>query len=223
MKPKYLQPESSSRDRWMISYLDVLTILLIFFVAVGAKSLESAKTVEAGKAVEPVKTEEPASTPAKAIEIPVPEPELSPLQRALQQKLEHYRLDWRTDPRGLTITLPQAVLFPPGGAQVNAAALPVLSQIAEVLQEIPNKINLGGHADPIPIHNRLFKSNWELAAARSLSLLDLLTSRYGIAESRFSIASYSSNDPRNSNDTPDGRAGNRRVEILILDETPSLY
>jgi chemotaxis protein MotB len=225
MKPKYLQAEGASRDRWMISYLDVLTILLIFFVAVGAQSLETAKivgtakTVETAKALEPA---EPVQTP-KASEISVPEPEPSPSQRAIQQKLEHYRLDWRADPRGLAITLPQAVLFPPGSAQVNAAALPMLGQIAEVLQEVPNKINLGGHADPVPIHNRLFKSNWELAAARSLSLLDLLTSRYGIAESRFSIASYSSNDPRTSNDTPDGRAGNRRVEILILDETPPLH
>ena len=72
----------------------------------------------------------------------------------------------------------------------------------------------------MPIHNRRFNNNWELAAARSLELLDLLTTRYGLAESRFSVASYGSNDPRNPNDTPDGRAGNRRVEILILDETP---
>jgi chemotaxis protein MotB len=220
MKPKYLQAETASRDRWMISYLDVLTILLIFFVAIGAKSLETPKpaeqaTVELNKST--------AQPPATAIEIVPPAPEPSSLQRALQQKLEHYGLSWRADSRGLSINLPQAVLFPPGSAQINAGAFPMLGQIADVLQEIPNNISLGGHADPVPIHNRVFKSNWELAAARSLSLLDLLTSRYGIAESRFSIASYSSNDPRNSNETPDGRAGNRRVEILILEETASRY
>jgi chemotaxis protein MotB len=206
MKPKYLQFETASRDRWMISYLDVLTILLIFFVAVGAKSLETPKPVE----------------PAKTIAIVPPKPELSPLPDEIRQKIQQSGLEWRAEPRGLVISLPQAVLFPPGEAEIKAIALPMVAQIADVLGKIPNKISLAGHADPVPIHNRFFKSNWELAAARSLSLLNLLTTRYGIAESRFSIASYGSNEPRNPNDTPDGRAGNRRVEIIILDEAPNL-
>ena len=214
MRPKYLQADSAGRDRWMISYLDVLTILLIFFVAVTARSVETAQ------AVEPAKAAEPAKNSPKSIEIVLPKPTPNPLRNAIQEKLEHHGLDWRADPRGLVISLPQAVLFPPGKAQIIASALPTVDQIADVLQEIPNKISLAGYADPIPIHNRLFKSNWELAAARSLTLLNLLTTRYGIAESRFSIASYGSNDPRTPNDTPDGRAGNRRVEILILDQAP---
>jgi flagellar motor protein MotB len=65
-----------------------------------------------------------------------------------------------------------------------------------------------------------FKNNWELAAARSLELLHLLTTRYEIAESRFTISSYGSIDPRSSNETAEGRANNCRVEILILDESP---
>ncbi len=214
MRPTYLKVETAGRDRWMISYLDVLTILLIFFVAVAAKTMETSKAVEA-KAVTP-----------KSVEIVPPQPALSnpppnPLRQEIQQKLAQYGLEWHAEARGLVISLPQAVLFPPGKAQVNAAALPMVGQIADVLQGIPNRINLAGHADPVPIHNRRFKNNWELAAARSLTLLNLLTTRYGIAETRFSVASYGSNDPRSSNDTPDGRANNRRVEILILDETPA--
>jgi chemotaxis protein MotB len=206
MKPKYLQAETAGRDRWMISYLDVLTILLIFFVAVAAKTLEKSKPVEA----------------AKNIQIILPKPAPNPLRKEIQEKLEHYGLDWHAEASGLVISLPQAVLFPQGKAEVNATALPMVGHIADVLKDIPNKINLAGHADPVPIHNRRFKNNWELAAARSLALLNLLTTRYGIAETRFSIASYGSNEPRNSNETPDGRASNRRVEILILDETPQM-
>jgi chemotaxis protein MotB len=208
MKPKYLQADTAGRDRWMISYLDVLTILLILFVAVAAKSLETVKT-------------EPAAIPPKPIEIVLAKPDPKPLRSGIEDKLEHDGLDVHAEARGLVISLPQAVLFPQGEAQINATALPMVGKIADVLREIPNKINLAGHADPIPIHNRLFKNNWELAAARSLSLLNLLTTRYGIAESRFSVASYGSNEPRNPNDTPDGRASNRRVEILILDEPPA--
>jgi chemotaxis protein MotB len=74
-----------------------------------------------------------------------------------------------------------------------------------------------GHADAVPIHSRRFKNNWELAAARSLRLLELLAHEGGIGEERLSVASYSSFDPKDTNDTADGRASNRRVEIVILD------
>jgi chemotaxis protein MotB len=80
---------------------------------------------------------------------------------------------------------------------------------------------LVGHADTTPIHNRRFRDNWQLSAARSLSLLALLTSDYGIPESRLSIESFGSNHPLGPNDTEAGRAANRRVEILILDDPAS--
>jgi chemotaxis protein MotB len=228
MRPRYLQVETAGRDRWMISYMDVLTILLIFFVAAAAKSLEPSRLdpakLEPAKLVE-TKIEPLKIEPIKSVMVvsdPAPVPARTPNHEKLQEQLEAYGLDWRAEPRGLAISLPQAVLFQPGKAQVNPAALPVVGRIADVLRGIPNQISLAGHADPVPIHNRRFKNNWELAAARSLELLNLLTTRYEIAESRFSIASYGSTDPRNSNATVEGRAGNRRVEILILDEPPPL-
>jgi len=87
-----------------------------------------------------------------------------------------------------------------------------------VLRDVPNQVSLIGHADSIPIHNRRFKNNWELSAARGLRLLETLNSRFGIPESRLSVSSDGANRPRSSNDTPNGRAENRRVEIVILDE-----
>ncbi len=87
-----------------------------------------------------------------------------------------------------------------------------------MLLELNNKVALVGHADAVPIHNQRFKNNWELSAARSLSLLSLLTTEYGIPESRLSIQSYGTSNPKGSNETQEGRAENRRVEILILDE-----
>ncbi len=238
MKPKYLQVETAGRDRWMISYLDVLTILLIFFVAVGAQSLKTPKPVEPPKTIEartePARPSQRLGTPegvaeqallqkrsvtrASSSEADLPKPELSPLRTEIQQKLDRHGLEWHAELRGLVISLPQAVLFPPGKAEINAAALSMVANIADVLDKIPNKINLAGHADPVPIHNRLFKSNWELAAARSLSLLDLLTTRYGISESRFLIARDGGHEPADAHETTRGRASNRLVEIVILDE-----
>jgi len=208
MRPKYLQNAAHQRDRWMISYADMLTILLIFFLVAAAKSLEVPK---ARAAVAP-----PPPPPAQ----PAPEPPRTNLIRA-QERLKQYGLESRLDPRGLVISLPQAILFPSGEDVVSPHALPAIEQIALVLHDLPNDVRLSGHADTVPIHNRRFRSNWELSMARSQRILELLSERYGIPESRLSIASFGPYRPAASNDTADGRASNRRVEIVILDDTAS--
>jgi chemotaxis protein MotB len=208
-KPNYLQAESGGiRDRWLISYTDMVTILLILFVSVAAQGL---------KARIPEVSPTPHTPPAP-VAPPMP-PKVDPRTTLVEaeRKLIPQGLDVKLEPRGLVISLQQAVLFASGEDQVNRQALPALSQIAAVIRETDNKVALVGHADTIPIHNRRFRNNWELSAARSLSLLALLTTEYGIPESRLSIQSYGSNHPLDSNDTEAGRAANRRVEILILD------
>jgi chemotaxis protein MotB len=192
-------------DRWMVSYMDVLTILLIFFVAAAAQSAMPRPAPEKA-------APQPAAQPVP----PVPLAHAELLQP--QQKLASLGLDLKMEPRGLVISLPQTILFASGDDAVSAEARTTVEQIAAVLREIPNKVSLVGHADAVPIHNRRFKNNWELAAARSLRLLELLGRDGGIEESRLSVASYSSFEPKDSNDTADGRASNRRVEIVILDE-----
>jgi chemotaxis protein MotB len=203
MKRLQRRTPDQGRDRWMVSYMDVLTILLIFFVAAAAQSKMSKPVLE--KAVERVI--------AKAPEPPVPAPLISESQR----KLESLGLDLKREPRGLVISLPLTILFASGDDAISAEARPLVEQIAAILREIPNKVTLVGHADAVPIHNRRFKNNWELAVARSLRLLELLGGDGAIDESRLSVASYSSFDPKDTNQTPDGRASNRRVEIVILD------
>jgi len=199
MKPAYFQKDTSGRDRWMVSYLDVLTILLILFVAIAAQALQTPPP-------------KPPETVVKTVAVPV-----SPMI-AIQKELEQSKLNVTRDPRGVVISLPQALLFHPGEDHINADALETVGVIGDVLRRIPNNVSLVGHSDAIPIHNRRFSSNWELASARGLRLLELLSSRYGIDESRLSVQSYGSNDPKSSNDTPDGRASNRRVEIVILEK-----
>jgi len=211
-KPRYLQSDSGGiRDRWLISYTDMVTILLILFVSIAAQGLK-ARIAEplSAHAVRPV---------SRPISLPVPiKADPRPTLVEAERKLKPQGLDVRLEPRGLVISLLQSVLFASGDDQVSRQALPALSQIAEVIRENNNKIALVGHADTIPIHNRRFRNNWQLSAARSLNLLALLTTQYGIAESRLSVQSYGSNHPLGSNDTEAGRAANRRVEILILDD-----
>ncbi len=223
MTPKYFQHDATTRDRWMISYMDVLTILLIFFVAVAARSLSPVNAAHRDSS-QPLASASAGRSSVKPAEPPRPVAAAAALRQPNQtlaeagEKLQTRGLNVQMEARGLVISLPQTVLFPPGQDQISPDALPLVAEIAEVLRDIPNRISLAGHADSIPIHNHRFKNNWELSAARGLRLLDLLSGKYGIPESRLSVASEGSYRPKNSNDTPDGRAGNRRVEIIILDE-----
>lgn len=197
-RPGYLQSETISQNRWLVSYSDIVTILLVLFIAVSAQSLQT----------HPVEAAATKTSPAP----------LRPVAQQVEQQLEQQGLDLRHDPRGLMISLPQSILFASGDDSIRPQALPIVSQIAGVLGDIHNKVALVGHADATAIHNQRFQSNWELSAARSLRLLTILSTKYGIEESRMSIQSYGSYSPRDSNDTENGRAENRRVEILILDE-----
>ena len=225
-KPKYLESEhGGQRERWLISYTDFVTILLILFVAIAAQGFHSTQQPRPPqpKPNPPRVQTTPVQQPVQQAQ-PQPEPPPRPTEshQALVQADEKLRLqglDSRLEKRGLVISLPQAILFPSGQDHIAPSALPIVSQIAEVLNSVPNKVALVGHADAVPIHNKRFQNNWELSAARSLNLLEVLSTRYGISESRLSVESYGSNDPKNSNDTAAGRAENRRVEILLLEET----
>jgi chemotaxis protein MotB len=192
----------------MISYMDVLTILLIFFIAVAAQ-LPARPQVEAAQL--------PARPPVAA----APATQQTPLSDA-RKTLEKSGIDVKMETRGLVISLPQQILFASGEDRVSPDALPMVGEIARVIRDLPNRVSLIGHADSVPIHNRRFANNWELSAARGLRLLELLTGRFAIAESRLSVSSDGTNRPRGSNETKDGRASNRRVEIVLLAEEPAV-
>ena len=215
MNPRYYHPDSAQRDRWVVSYVDVVTILLTFFVAAAARTLPP-KT----KPAEPIVAPTPNIIDARPVaKDPVA---IDPVAKdPVEDTLIQNGLSFRREQRGLVIGLPQ-MLFASGDDRIQAEAYPLIEQIAGVVRRIPNEIILIGHADSQPINNRRFRNNWELSAARGLQLLQMLHTRYDIDERRMSIASEGANRPAASNDTAEGRAGNRRVEIVILQETNDL-
>jgi chemotaxis protein MotB len=75
---------------------------------------------------------------------------------------------------------------------------------------------LEGHTDSRPIHTERFHSNWELSSARGIAMLELLSTRFGIPHERLAVVGYADTMPKESNDTEEGRATNRRVDIVIL-------
>ncbi len=141
---------------------------------------------------------------------------LAKLQSNLSNELASGKVQLRLDDRGLIISLREAGFFASGDAAVQPSSFPALEKIAAVVADLPNSIRLEGHTDARPIHNSRFRSNWELSSARAIAMLELLKSRFNLAAERMAVAGYAENAPSDTNDTEEGRAHNRRVDMVVL-------
>ncbi|HIZ53189.1 MAG TPA: OmpA family protein [Candidatus Enterococcus avicola] len=115
---------------------------------------------------------------------------------------------------GLHINLDSNILFQPGEAQINAQAKKSLDSLSSHLKNMNQEVVVAGHTDTIAI-NPPYKSNWELSAARAISVMDYLIAQKVINRNRISIQAYGDTKPHATNQTEKGRAKNRRVEITI--------
>ena len=141
---------------------------------------------------------------------------LDTLQKGLDSELKNGKLQLRLEPRGLIISMREATFFASGDDAVASASLPILAKIAAVVQSLPNPVRLEGHTDSQPIHTSRFRSNWELSSARSIAMLELLRDRFQIPAARMAVAGYAENAPADTNESEEGRAHNRRVDLVLL-------
>jgi chemotaxis protein MotB len=152
-----------------------------------------------------------------------PSPDLAPflevLSDGLAAEIKSGKLQLKLDARGLVISLREATFFGSGNESISPAGMPILTRIAAVVQQLPNPVRLEGHTDSRPIHNSRFRNNWELSTARSIAMLEILRDRFHIPESRMAVAGYGENAPTDTNDTDEGRAHNRRVDLVLLSPT----
>ena len=138
------------------------------------------------------------------------------LQDSLSAEIARKEVALRTEPDGLVVSLREIGFFDSGKADVRPDALAAFGRIAQLLSERDCRIRIEGHTDNRPIHNLEFKDNWELSTARSAELVRLLMTRYHFAPARLSAAGYAEYHPVAENDTPDARAQNRRVDVVVL-------
>jgi chemotaxis protein MotB len=138
------------------------------------------------------------------------------LELLLKDELANQTIHLTEDSRGLTISLAEAGFFGPGSAVMQPQALPVIDRIATTLGPLAYGIRVEGHTDNIPIHTAQFPSNWELSTARATFLLQYLISNGKIPPQRLSAVGYGEYRPMAPNDTPEGRASNRRVDLVVL-------
>jgi chemotaxis protein MotB len=146
-------------------------------------------------------------------------PSLEYLNAELKQEIASGKLQIRLEARGLIVSLTEAAFFATGDDTVNPATYTSIGKIAQAIKRLPNSVRLEGNADSVPIHNSRFHNNWELSAARSIAMLELLVSRFGVSESQLAVVGYADTNPLEDNDTEEHRARNRRVDIVILTKT----
>ena len=145
-------------------------------------------------------------------------PALEVLKSELKREIDGGMLKVSMEARGIVISLRQAAFFPSGQDSIDKSTYPSLEKLAKVLLTVPNKVRLEGHTDAIPIHNAKYRSNWELSSARSVTMLEILTTTYRVPENRLSVGGYAGTLAIASNDSVEGRAQNRRVDVVILNE-----
>lgn len=240
MARKKKHEEHVNHERWLVSYADFITLLFAFFVVMFA-STQSDKA-RAQKMADSVKRAFEESSIAAVLGGTVkdigkgnaqmkgsggddkqkPTGELAAsfetLARELAAEIGRNEVQLKMESRGLVVSFAQSLLFASGDAEVFQSSFPSLDKVANACRKIPNLIRLEGHTDSIPIHNSRYRSNWELSAARSIAILEDLSTRGGIDRKRLSIGGYADVAPTESNDTAEGRARNRRVDIVILNQ-----
>ena len=135
----------------------------------------------------------------------------------LQESVASSQITVQLMKSGVTVSLPSEVVFASGSAQLSAEGTEVLLKIADELKNLPYQTLVAGFTDDQPIGASLkekYPSNWELAGARAAAVVRLLEEN-GIPEERLIALSFGDNSPVASNDTPEGRAQNRRIEIRL--------
>ncbi len=163
-----------------------------------------------------------SSPPLDALSAASQEANLTTLQAELQQALHReiaaHTVALHRESEGLVISLREFGFFDSGSAALKPSALPALDRIASILSIRTCRLRIEGHTDNVPMHTAQMASNWELSTARSTELVRLLIVRYAYSPERLAAAGYAQYHPIASNDTEQGRAQNRRVDVVILSE-----
>ncbi|MBA4181015.1 MAG: chemotaxis protein MotB [Anaerolinea sp.] len=122
----------------------------------------------------------------------------------------------RSDADSITISLADNLLFDSGSADLKPGAQDVLTQVAAALSGLPNDLRIEGHTDNVPVNSPDFASNWELSAARASRVLRFLAEQGRLRTDKLEAAFFADTHPVAGNNTPEGRAQNRRADIVIV-------
>ncbi len=234
------ESELANNDRWLVSYADLLTLMLAFFVVMysiaqmkdGRAEILSKKLSE----VFPNKQAELETVSASIVDLGGKAGQdnngeaqseqqtnntLENIGDTIQQQFSGINeLQVRGNEEWLQIELDSNMLFESGAARLSTDALIVLKQVANILGENDLPIRVEGFTDNVPVNGGIFPSNWELSAARSAAVVRYLASQ-DVAPNRMAVVGYGQYQPITDNDSQENRARNRRV-LLTMAKGPEL-
>ena len=239
-RKKHAKPhEEEAGEAWLLPYSDLMTLLLALFIALFAMSQTDSSKMQAlaqaftaafnmggpsffsgmGSSMSMPSTPSSGAESSNSAYM-----EENENLREAQEKLEQYikennlqdQVSTELTEDGLMIRLKEKALFASGSASLQGQAEQIVPVIAALLSSLPERVTISGHTDNVPISTAQFPSNWELSSSRAVNLMrGLMGAQPSLNPARFSALGYSEYRPIASNDTEEGRAQNRRVEVFI--------
>jgi len=246
MRRRKKPEEHENHERWLVSYADFITLLFAFFVVMYAiSSLNEGKYRILSDSLVSAFKKSPTSPPmplapqntygTRPIKLAPPKKPTLDIDPKIKKQTEDMRqiaqdllkvlaplvkenqVKVTQSLRGVTLEINAAVLFAPGQAVLQAESAKALTAVAQVLAHIPNRIQVEGHTDDLPISTAFYPSNWELSSARASSVVRLFSAN-DVSPERMVAIGYADNRPVVPNTDNESRARNRRVTILIISE-----
>jgi chemotaxis protein MotB len=239
MRKKRVEKENG--ERWLLTYSDLITLLMIFFVMMYAMSSVDTKKyaqvaaslssafggAQAGKSI--IAEGGPSSNIIPTVDNPTMDAEATKAEQskleALKKQVDKYlqnngiqsSASTTIQERGLVISISDTLIFDSGKADLKPIYESKLVEIGKMLNTINNYIVIEGNTDDVPINTYEFKDNWSLASARADNVTRVLIDKAKIQPLKIASRSNGQYRPVVSNSTDDGKAANRRVDIVILD------
>ncbi|WP_160683470.1 flagellar motor protein MotB [Clostridium sp. C2-6-12] len=243
MSKKKQHHEEHVDEAWLLPYSDMLTLLLALFIVMFAMGQTDSAKLQAmsksfniifaggsgvmqrdGSSMIPMESEGGEGNGTGVYNSKTEEDKMTEIKKMLEQEIgkEGYsdKVKVNLTSEGLEITIQDAVLFKSGEAEIRSDVSPLLSKLSDMLHDLENKVKIVGHTDNVPIKNARFPSNWELSATRAINVMNYMVTSTGITANRASIEAHGEYMPKYDNNTEEGRAKNRRVEIIVIRKYP---
>ncbi len=231
------EEHGGNHERWLLTYADMITLLMIFFIIMYSMSIVDAKKFsELSSSLSGVMGQGQSVLPASQgvmegnppVQSP-PQPytataaaDAAELQKAMEQvealieeKQLGGQLSVQMTSAGVTIRMKDNLLFDSGSATLQTGSYGTLDSITAILNSMQNRIRIEGYTDNVPMHSVQFQSNWELASQRAINVLYYFAGK-GVAQGRLSAESFGEFKQMVPNDTSENRQQNRRVDIVII-------
>jgi chemotaxis protein MotB len=224
--------EHENSERWLLTYADLITLLLAFFIMMYTFSKQDAQKYEEVSAHlksifsggSGVAYRASAASGTAFLEVGSKGTQSDEIKKQLEQQIKTLasnngnnsdKISIFADERGIVIRIMDKAFFDEGKAELKGSARGALDKIVPVVNHINNHISIEGHTDNVPINTNEFKSNWELSVRRSTEVVRYLIEKGGLRPQRISASGYAEYRPLAENDTPGNRALNRRIEIIV--------